>query len=458
MASEVLPGSFRDPSGFLFLREGVLYRQVNPTYAEDYEHLKRSGLYESLAADGQLVRHEEVSTDTSTGAFRILRPERIPFVSYPYEWCFGELKAAAELTLEIARKAMGFGMCLKDASAYNIQFRGALPILIDTLSFRRLVPGEPWVAYRQFCQHFLAPLAVMAHRDARLSQLLRVYIDGLPLDLASELLPARTRLSFGLLTHIHIHARSQRRHESDAALPPSRRQMGKYGLAALLDSLQNVVSGLSWQGSEGGWADYYDHTNYSERAREEKIRIVGGILSEAAPRTVWDLGANTGLYSEAASQAGAYTIAFDYAAAAVERHYRRCLERKEPRILPLVLDLSNPSGGTGWANRERASLSERGPADVTLALALIHHLAIGNNVPFERIAEFLAETGRTLVIEFVPKEDSQVQRMLATREDVFAEYTAEDFERAFARHFRLISKVPIRESGRTIYRMEQRRG
>jgi hypothetical protein len=457
MASEALPGSFRDPSGFLFLREGVLYRHVNPAYAEDYEHLKRSGLYESLAEDGKLVRHEEASSDASTGAFRILRPERIPFVSYPYEWCFGQLKAAAELTLEIARKALGFGMCLKDASAYNIQFRGALPILIDTLSFRRLAPGEPWVAYRQFCQHFLAPLAVMAHRDARLSQLLRVYIDGLPLDLASELLPARTRLSFGLLTHLHMHARSQQRHESDAALPPSRRQMGKYGLVALLDSLQSVVSGLSWQGSGGGWADYYGHTNYSEGAREEKLRIVGGILSEAAPRTVWDLGANTGLYSEAAARAGAYTIAFDYDAAAVERHYRRCLDRKEPRILPLVLDLSNPSGGTGWANRERASLSERGPADLTLALALIHHLAIGNNVPFERIAEFLAGTGRTLVIEFVPKDDSQVQRMLATREDVFAEYTADSFERAFARHFRMVSKSPIRESGRTMYRMEQRR-
>jgi ribosomal protein L11 methylase PrmA len=254
-----------------------------------------------------------------------------------------------------------------------------------------------------------------------------------------------------------MHARSQQRHESDAALPPSRRQMGKYGLVALLDSLQSVVSGLSWQGSGGGWADYYDHTNYSEEARNEKLRIVGGILSEAAPRTVWDLGANTGLYSEAAVQAGAYTIAFDSDGAAVERHYRRCLDRKEPRILPLVLDLSNPSGGTGWANRERASLSERGPADVALALALIHHLAIGNNVPFERIAEFLAETGRTLLIEFVPKDDSQVQRMLATREDVFAEYTAESFERAFARHFRTVSKSPIRESGRTIYRMEQRR-
>jgi hypothetical protein len=457
MGSEPLPSSFRDPSGFLFLQEGILYRQVNPGYGEDYEHLMRSGLYESLVADGHLIRHEESADTPSDGVFRILRPERIPFVSYPYEWCFGQLKVAAETTLEIARRALGFGMCLKDASAYNIQFRGVRPVLIDTLSFRRLVPGEPWVAYRQFCQHFLAPLAVMAHRDVRLSQLLRVYIDGIPLDLASELLPSRTRLSFGLLTHLHLHAKSQRRHESDAAPAPSRRTMGKYGLVALLESLQSTVRGLEWRSGEGGWADYYAHTNYSDEAREEKEKLVAGILSEVAPRIVWDLGANTGLYSRAAAAAGAYTIAFDYDAGAVERHYLHCVERKETRILPLVLDLSNPSGGIGWANRERASLLERGPADLTLALALIHHLAIGNNVPFERIAEFLAEAGRTLVIEFVPKSDSQVQRMLATREDVFCDYTAEAFERAFGRFFRTVSRVPIRESARTLYRMERGR-
>ncbi len=388
--------------------------------------------------------------------FRILRPERIPFVSYPYEWCFSQLKAAAETTLEIARRALRFGMCLKDASAYNIQFRGVHPILIDTLSFRRLVPGEPWVAYRQFCQHFLAPLAVMAHRDVRLSQLLRVHIDGIPLDLASELLPSRTRFSFGLLTHLHLHAKSQRRHESDAAPAPARRTMGKYGLEALLESLQSAVRGLEWQSGEGGWASYYEHTNYSDEARDEKARLVAGILSEVAPKMVWDLGANTGRYSRAAAAAGAYTIAFDYDAGAVERHYRQCVEREETRILPLVLDLSNPSGGIGWANRERASLLERGPADLTLALALIHHLAIGNNVPFDKIAEFLAEAGRTLVIEFVPKIDSQVQRMLATREDVFGDYTVEAFERAFGRFFKTISRVAIPESARTLYRMERR--
>lgn len=454
MGSGPLPSSFRDPSGFLFLKDGILYRQVNPAYRDDYDHLMSSGLHEALASEGLLVSHEEVPPDGFPGAYRVLRPERIPFVSYPYEWSFGQLKAAAETTLQIARRALDFGMCLKDASAYNIQFRGVRPLLIDTLSFRRLVPGEPWVAYRQFCQHFLGPLAAMAHRDVRLGELLRVYIDGIPLDLASGLLPWRTKLSFGLLTHLHLHARSQRRHESDGVPVSSRRTMGKYGLVALLDSLRSAVAGLQWHAS-GVWADYYDHTNYSDGARDEKIRLVGGLIAKGSPKTVWDLGANTGRYSEEAASAGAYAVAFDYDPGAVERHYQTAAKRNETRILPLVLDLTNPSGGIGWANRERDSLLERGPADLVLALALVHHLAIGNNVPLARVAEFLADAGRTLLIEFVPKSDSQVRRMLATREDVFADYAPEAFESAFRPHFRTTDRIAIRDSERTLYRMER---
>ena len=455
MSRESLPSSFRDPSGFLFQCEGSLYRQVNPCYGEEYELLMKSGLYDALVADSLLVAHAEVPQAAPPDAFRVLKPDRVPFVSYPYEWSFGELQAAALATLEIHRRALAHGMALKDASAYNIQFRGSRPVLVDTLSFERLRPEEPWTAYRQFCQHFLAPLALMSRRDVRLSQLLRVYIDGVPLDLASELLPGRSRLSFGLLTHLHLHAKSQLRFADEGSLPPqANRKMGRYGLEALLSSLDGTVRALDWEPA-GTWVDYYGHTNYTPAASSEKKRIVSEWLRDSAPSTVWDLGANVGEFSRAASEAGAYTIAFDSDPGAVERNYREGRERGEERILPLVLDLTNPSGGIGWANRERSSLEERGPADVALALALIHHLAIGNNVPFARIAEFLASLCGTLVIEFVPKTDSQVRRMLATREDVFADYGVEAFEKAFARRFRTVSRFPIPESDRVLYRMRR---
>src|SRR6185503_16964008 len=201
-----LSASFRDPSGFLFSRGGVLYRQVNRKYEQEYARLMESGLYEKLVKAGLLIPHLEVdeapaeSEVTRAFAYKIIQPERAPFISYPYEWSFGQLKDAALATLSIQRRALKVGMSLKDASAYNIQFVRGKPTLIDTLSFEIYKEGQPWVAYRQSCQHFLAPLALMALKDVRLNQLLRVYIDGVPLDLASGLLPAKTRLNFGLLT------------------------------------------------------------------------------------------------------------------------------------------------------------------------------------------------------------------------------------------------------------------
>jgi hypothetical protein len=215
VTGSALPSSFRDPSGFVFVRDGVLYRQVNRVHREHYDRLMASGLYERLATDGLLVPHEEDDAVPAAPdlAYKVLRPERVPFVSYPYEWCFGQLKAAALATLAIQRTALDFGMSLRDASAYNIQFLQGKPTHIDTLSFETLREGEPWVAYRQFCQHFLAPLVLSRYRDARLGQLSRVHLDGIPLDLATGLLPWRARLHPPLLLHLFLHARRQRRHE-----------------------------------------------------------------------------------------------------------------------------------------------------------------------------------------------------------------------------------------------------
>ena len=457
-----LTGSFRDPGGFLFRRDGRLLRQVNAACGADLDLLHSCGLYDTLVDKGLLIPHTEADLGLAPapGAVRIIEPELVPFISYPYEWSFSQLKDAALATLRIQRLALRHGMSLRDASAYNIQFLGGRPVLIDSLSFAAYRSDEPWVAYRQFCQHFLAPLALMAHCDVRLGSLLRTNIDGVPLDLASQLLPWRTRLSGGLLMHIHLHARSQRRHADSRGGTNSARaratKVGPQALAGILDSLRGAVRKLSWNPGGTEWGDYYEDTNYSREALAGKRELVGRLLDRTDSRIVWDLGANNGHFSRVASERGLLTVASDIDPAAVEKNWLACREGAEPHLLPLLIDLTNPSPALGWDHRERDSLLDRGPADTVIALALIHHLAISNNVPLPRLASFFARAGRHLILEFVPKNDSQVQRLLATREDVFPDYHLAGLEAAFAPLFDCTEKVRIDGSERTLYLFTRR--
>lgn len=452
-----IPGSFRDPHGFVFFHDNTLYRQVNRSYREHYERFTESGLYAALTAAEMLIPHAEVSDNLacSQEAYKILQPERIPFISYPYEWSFSQLRDAALLTLTLQKKALERGMSLKDCSAYNIQFRHGKPIGIDTLSFECYRENSPWVAYRQFCQHFLAPLALMAHTDIRLNQLLRTSIDGIPLDLASCLLPMQTRLNFGLLLHLHLHAKSQQ-YFAGKSVRMRKASVSRQALFGLIDSLETAIRKLRWRPTGTAWADYYDDTNYSVEAFEQKRQIVSAMLTRLGPQNIWDLGANTGKFSRLASHQGIFTVAFDNDPAAVEKLYLEQLHTPDPLLLPLLLDLTNPSPAIGWQHQERLSLCQRGPADAVLALALIHHLAIGNNVPFTRIAEFFHTVCSGLIVEFVPKHDSQVQRMLATREDIFTAYTQSAFEEAFQRYFEIQQTVAIPDTERVLYCMTRR--
>lgn len=449
-----VPGSFRDPSGHVFVKDGVVYRVINPSYRQDFERLLDSGLYRALTGAGLMIPHEEVLPKgmAGGGAYKTIKPEPVRFISYPYEWCFSQLRDAALVTLRIQKKALEHDLSLKDCSAYNIQYHEGRPVLIDTLSFERYREGQPWSAYRQFCQHFLAPLAVIARTDQRLNQLLRIHIDGLPLDLASVLLPLRSRFCFGTLLHLHLHARSQARY-ADRSVKASSKPMRRVALQGLVESLESTVAGIRWTPPRSTWGDYYEHTNYSPGAFAHKSEAVGGFLDSFAPAMVWDLGANDGTFSRLASANGAFTVSFDLDQVAVEKNYHRVREAGERLLLPLLLDLSNPSPALGWAHTERLSLAERGPADVALALGLVHHLAIGNNLPLAAVAAFLRRIANALIVEFIPKTDSQTRRLLRNREDIFAEYTQQGFESAFGSHFRIESTVRLRDSERTLYAM-----
>ena len=457
LSNGTLPSSFRDPAGFLFFNNGTLYRQINQTAQTDFDTLLSTGLYKRLTDAGLMIRHEQAKEfiNQSKDCYQVIRPTVVPFISYPYEWSFSQLKDAALTTLELQKQAISHGMSLKDASAYNIQFLNGKPLLIDTLSFEVLEKNSPWVAYKQFCQHFLAPLALMAHVDIRLGQLLRDNVDGLPLDLASRLMPKSSWLDFGLLTHLHMHAKSQKQHAGKAVVKPTS-GFSEQALLGLIDNLESTMKGLSWQPPETEWGDYYNATNYSESSFGEKHQLVSRFIDILKPTNLWDLGANTGEFSRIASQKGIDTVAFDIDPVAVEKNYRQLKASGDANLLPLMQDLTNPSPAIGWGNAERDSLSGRGTVDTIMALALIHHLAISNNVPLERLADYFALLGQSLIIEFVPKSDSQVQRLLSSRKDIFPTYTQLDFERVFSQVFDIIESQSIEGSERTLYCMVRR--
>ena len=458
------PASFRDPSGYVFRRDGVLYRAIQPSAAADWAAFEERGLAAALVAEGLLVSHAPVALELAPlpGAAVVIRPRELSLISYPYEWAFSQLREAALLTLEAQRRALAVGMWLRDASAYNVQFDRGRPILIDSLSFEVADLSAPWPAYRQFCKHFLAPLALMAHRDLRCGLMLRDFIDGLPLDLAAGLLPGRTRLG-GLLPHLHLHANADRRAQrtqisgaSTGPRTPGRaRPMSATRHLALLDSLRRAVEGLRLEpGSH--WLSYTRQTSYTEAAAGSKHEIVERMLAAAGGTVVWDLGANVGTYSDLAAGSGRQVIAFDQDPSVVELHWRNLSADARASVLPLVMDLTNPSPALGWAHQERRSLLQRGPADVALALALVHHLVIGNNVPLPRVADLMAQVGRRLVIEFVPREDPMVQQLLASRRDIFTDYAIEAFRAAFGERFTTLDEAPVTDSLRTLFLMERR--
>jgi ribosomal protein L11 methylase PrmA len=460
MTKQPEKSSFRDPAGFVFQKDGNIFRQINQAGKTDYKTFMQSGLYEKLIDEKLIVSHEvsQIECPEPNLGWKVIKPEKIDFISYPYEWCFSQLKDAALATLKIQKIALENNMSLKDASAYNIQFKNMAPIMIDSLSFETYTEGQPWVAYRQFCQHFLAPLALMSYTDIKLQQLLKVHIDGLPLNLTNKLLPFSSNFNLGIFMHIKLHAKSQNFY-SDKTIETSKNKghMSKTAIFGIVDSLQSCISGLQYKLENSQWGNYYSDTNYSDKASEHKEKLIKEFIEQIKPEKVSDFGANTGVYSRISTSEKIKTIAFDCDENAVEKNYRLSKENRDIFMLPLLMDLTNPSPAIGWENCERMSFIKRAKTEVIMALALVHHLAIANNLPLPRIADFFEQLCEKLIIEFVPRSDSQVKKLLATRKDIFQNYTKENFEEALTTHFKIIRAEAIKESDRILYLLERKR-
>ena len=458
MKTRKLPSSFRDPSGFLFTKDNTLYRQINTSYKESFDQLIKSGLYEKLVKENLLIAHKRSSSkfSLSKDAYKIIKPEYIPFVSYPYEWCFSQLKDAALLTLQIQKHALKYEMTLKDASAYNVLFVGASPIFIDTLSFESYEKGMPWIAYKQFCQHFLSPLLLMALKDVRLNKLSINFIDGVPLDLTSKLLAKSSFLNPNIFAHIHLHAKTQKMFQK-TSFKKTQKTLSKKSQVALIENLISFIEKLRPKKQKTQWQKYYTFTNYSRTAFKNKKNLVSNFLKLAKNKNIiWDLGANTGEFSQIASKYCKLVISIDSDPQAVELNYTKAKRQNNKNILPIISDITNPSPSIGWVNKERVSLFKRGSVDLILALALIHHLAISNNLSFQHLSDFFADISEFLIVEFIPKEDSNAKILLASRKDIFPDYNEKGFETKFNSNFQILEKQKINDSKRTLYLMKRK--
>ncbi len=461
-AVRVEPGSFRDRDSRVVVAPDAVYRALSGTGADDWRALANSPLLERLTTEGTLIGTEEVGPEAlgesaadilPEGTETVLRHERVPFVSYPYEWSFGMLRDAALLQLDLELASLDEGLTLKDATPYNVQFRGSAPVFIDVGSFERLREGEPWTGYRQFCMLFLFPLLLQAYKEIPFQPWLRGSIDGITPTEAARFFSFRDRFRRGVLTHVALHARLERRYEArDTGEVKEELKKKKIKTELIKTSVRKLVSKLSWKAGDTAWTNYRQDCTYTDADAEQKATFVREAAASTRPGLTWDMGCNDGAYSRIAAEHSDYVVAFDYDQATVDALYRSLRADDERRILPLVANLADPSPGLGWRGLERRTLEDRGTPDLVLALALIHHVSITANVPIAEFLDWLRELEATLVIEFPRREDPMVKRLLSgKREGSNADYQLETFERLLAERFDVERSESLPSGVRNLY-------
>lgn len=449
MIPMIHPASFKDPAGFVFQKEGTWYRQVNKSGLPDMETLFQSGLYDSLVAARKLIPHQRIAENltASNEWYATFLPEQLHRISYPYEWSFSQLKDAALLTLDLALLAIEKGMILKDATPFNVQFHEGRPVFIDLLSFTRYDASKPWVAYRQFCENFLFPLLLEKYLGWNARELLRTHLDGIPLALTAKLLPWSSRLNPSVAMHVFL---QQKMANGKTMSAEKATGFSKQKMTNLLLHLQSMIRGLTWK-RKTTWSDYYTDTILDQTYLQEKEKAFLAMLSRIKGKTALDLGANDGYFSRLAANKGWQVVATDFDEACIDRLYGQIRTEKIQSILPLCIDMANPSPALGFAHRERDDFTRRMKSDLVLALALVHHLVIGKNIPLSRLADYFAELGPNLLIEFVPREDEKTKGLLAQKEDIYLNYTPANFEQAFGERYDLTAKQAISGTHRVLY-------
>lgn len=458
------PGSFRDRKSRVVITDDAILRALSPEGAGDWDALAATPLLDRLVSRGDLIPTKEVDVAALVGATdllpsgvtRVLEHERIPFVSYPYEWTFSMLQDAALLQLDLGIAAVDEGLILKDATPYNVQFEGSSPVFIDIGSFEKIPEGLPWVGYRQFCMLYLYPLLFQAHKDIPFHPWMRGSIDGIqPID-AIKVFSLRDRLRRGVFVHTSLHARLDRRANKsgpgDVDTSTKRRHVKPEAVKAHMASMRRLVAKLRWKAGETSWSGYRQHNTYSDDDDKGKQAFVSEVVAAERPTLTWDMGCNDGAYSRLAARSSDQVVAFDFDHATVEALYRSLREEGNTRILPLVGNLADPSPGLGWRGLERRTLADRGVPDLMLALALVHHVSISANIPIAEFLSWIRDLGSTLLIEFPKRTDPMVRALLANKqEDANLDYDLDNFELELGRRFSVERREELPSGDRVLY-------
>lgn len=456
-------GSFRDPSGYVYRQADRIFRTVTSAGKEQFDFVRRSGLFELLTQDGRLLPFELIEgaatpdwVDEATSY--VLEVPKLTFVSFPYEWPFPALKAAALLHLDIQLTALDHNVTLSDSSAYNVQFIGATPTFIDHLSLRRYEQGEMWSGHRQFCEQFLTPLLLRSLFGISHNAWYRGNLEGISVVEFSQLLTWRHYLKKDLLTHIVFQSWLQRSTQSTLQgqdLGKTAVREGALPVQAyrkLLIGLRNWVSRLEplKRANKSTWQDYAKDNSYQADELRQKVAFVRDFAAQHRPRQLWDFGCNVGIFAKAAVEGGAeYVVGFDFDQGALDGCYAEALASQMP-IQTVVMDMANVSPDQGWMGVEREGLAGRRSADALVALAVVHHLAISRNIPFGELLDWLIDLAPCGVIEFVPKTDPMVQKLLALRADIFEDYTWNFFADRVAQKARIDRVLQVGKYGRTL--------
>ena len=451
--------SFRDPSGYIFIENNEIKRVINPIYFKQYKALTNSGFYDALFKNQLLIPHEEISKSEKE---IVLKAEKIPFITYPYEWSFNMYKEAALLTLKLQKFSLENDFSLKDASAFNITFHKGKAIFIDTLSFDFYEENFPWRAFKQFITHFFGPLVLAHYHGAQQLKLLSTFLDGVPVKMISSMLPSKTKLNPVLYSNIHLLAKLEDKHQEDYRGKTKIGALSKKGQLNIIQSLYNYIKKLELK-QKSEWGNYYNKTNYTDGAFEEKSVIINTWVSDVNPKTLIDIGGNDGTFVRKLKHKLDLALVNDIDNNAVDFNHKTMKLNKEVTMLPFTLDVLAPSPAIGLNNKERDSFLDRIGAlapDVTLALAVIHHISLSGNVPFQRSAEFFSQFSKYLIVEFPKREDSWVQRLLKSKldfENYFNWYTIENFKQAYTEFFDIVEEEQIKDSERVLLFLKHKR-
>ena len=459
MNIEFEKGSYRDPVGKIFYYKGRVLRGLNSKGVERFKYIKENHILEESIKKNFLISTKEATDLPKINELSefdlILEHKRIDYITYPYEWCFDQLKDAALHHLNFQLFLLEKNCVLIDASAYNIQFINSKPIFIDTLSLSEYKEGSYWTGHKQFCENFLNPLILSSKKNIDFNNWFKGNLEGITTSDLNNILSLKDKLNYSLFFHVFL----MDRYEKKALLKPKeisqrinkKKALSKKSYKGMLLQLKKFILGLSKDKTLSKWSNYSENNSYNPEEEEKKIRIIENFIKKNKFNYLADLGCNDGLYSFKSLKCGAKKVlGFDSDLNVLNKAYLSS-KINNLNFHPVYIDFTNPSPSQGWNEKERKGFNQRMKFNGMIALALYHHITIGNNIPMKEAIDWLISFAPKGVIEFVPKEDDMIKEMTKLKGDIFENYNEERFKLYLEQKVKIININKVSSSGRTLY-------